>query len=326
MTTKMAGKWQVEKGEFLRAVSSFRNWVTKDGRAGPGGKAGFAAEPDRYHLYVSYACPWAHRTLIVRALKGLEDIISVSVVHPLMPDESWMFGDDSGNKYPGATEDHINHAHYLYENYQKAHPNFDGLVTVPVLWDKKCETIVNNESSEIIRMLNTAFDDYTDSDIDFYPPSLREKIDVINDLVYHNVNNGVYQAGFATSQKAYEKAYDRLFNTMDQLEKSLSKQRYLVGNQITEADWRLFTTLVRFDAVYYNHFKTNKQRLIDYPNLWAYTRELYQIPGVAETVNMNHIKYHYFASHRSINPTGIVPKGPDIDFMFAHGRENFPSL
>lgn len=313
----MTGKWKVEKGEFIRAVSSFRNWVTKDGGAGPSGGDGFAAEPDRYHLYVSYACPWAHRTLIIRALKGLEDIISVSVVHPLMPDESWVFGD-----YPGATEDHINHANYLYENYQKAHPNFDGLVTVPVLWDKKRETIVSNESSEIIRMLNTAFDDYGNSDIDFYPESLREGIDAINDVVYNNVNNGVYQAGFATTQKAYDKAFNRLFNTMDELEELLSKKRYLVGNKITEADWRLFTTLVRFDAVYYNHFKTNKQRLMDYPNLWAYTRELYQVSGVAETVYMDHIKYHYFASHRSINPTGIVPKGPEIDFMLPHRRES----
>ncbi|MDX2505809.1 MAG: glutathione S-transferase C-terminal domain-containing protein, partial [Gammaproteobacteria bacterium] len=201
-------------------------------------------------------------------------------------------------------------------------PDFDGLVTVPVLWDKKRETIVNNESSEIIRMLNTAFDDYSNSEMDFYPESLREQIDAINDIVYNNINNGVYQAGFATTQSAYDEAFDRLFNTMDELEELLSKQRYLVGKQITEADWRLFTTLVRFDAVYYNHFKTNKKRLMDYPNLWAYTRELYQVPGVVETVNMDHIKYHYFASHRSINPTGIVPKGPEINFMLAHGRES----
>jgi putative glutathione S-transferase len=313
----MTGKWKVEKGEFIRAVSSFRNWVTKNGAAGPSGGDGFTAEPDRYHLYVSYACPWAHRTLIIRALKGLEDIISVSVVHPLMPDESWVFGD-----YPGATEDHINHANYLYENYQKANPNFDGLVTVPVLWDKKRETIVNNESSEIIRMLNTAFDNYSNSDVDFYPESLREEIDAINDVVYNNINNGVYRAGFATTQAAYDMAFDRLFNTMDELEVLLSKQRYLVGNKMTEADWRLFTTLVRFDAVYYNHFKTNKNHLMDYPNLWAYTRELYQVPNVAETVNMDHIKCHYFASHHSINPTGIVPKGPEIDFTIPHGRES----
>lgn len=310
------GKLKVVKGEFVRTESTFRNWVTKDGSPGPSGEGGFPAEPDRYHLYVSYACPWAHRTLIFRALKGLQDVISVSVVHPLMPAESWVFGD-----YPGATVDHINNAHYLYENYLKVDPNFSGLVTVPLLWDKKRHTIVNNESSEIIRMLNTAFDDYGKPDLDFYPEHLRDEIDEINELVYHNVNNGVYRAGFATSQQAYDRAFDRLFDTMDELEQRLSKQRYLVGDQITEADWRLFTTLVRFDAVYYNHFKTNKKRLIDYASLWAYTRELYQVPGVAETVNMDHIKYHYFGSHRSINPTGVVPKGPEIDFMQAHDRE-----
>jgi putative glutathione S-transferase len=313
----MFGKLKVEKGKFVRTESSFRNWVTNDGSAGPSGDEGFTAEPGRYHLYVSYACPWAHRALIFRALKGLEDVISVSVVHPLMPAESWVFGE-----YPGATEDHINHAHYLYENYLKADPDFDGLVTVPLLWDKERETIVNNESSEIIRMFKSAFDDYTESDLDFYPESLREEIDAINEIVYHNINNGVYRAGFATTQSAYDEAFDQLFNTMDELETLLSKQRYLVGKQITEADWRLFTTLVRFDAVYYNHFKTNKKRLIDYPGLWSYTRELYQVPGVAETVNMDHIKYHYFGSHKSINPTGIVPRGPDIDFMQPHGRES----
>ena len=313
----MYGELKVEKGEFIRSESSFRNWVTKDGSAGCSGDAGFAAEPDRYHLYVSYACPWAHRALIFRVLKGLQDVISVSMVHPLMPSESWVFGE-----YPGATEDHINHAHYLYENYLKADPGFDGLVTVPVLWDKKRQTVVNNESSEIIRMLNSAFDEYGNSEVDFYPESLREQIDAINDVVYNNVNNGVYRAGFATTQNAYDKAFLQLFDTMDYLEERLSGQRYLVGNQVTEADWRLFTTLVRFDAVYYNHFKTNKKRLMDYPNLWAYTRELYQVPGVAETVNMDHIKYHYFGSHSSINPTGIVPKGPEIDFMLPHGRES----
>ena len=313
----MDAKLKTVKGEFIRSESSFRNWVTKDGNAGPGGEAGFAAEPGRYHLYVSYACPWAHRTLIFRALKGLEDVISVSVVHPLMPAESWLFGE-----YPGATEDHVNKANYLYENYIKADPGFNGLVTVPVLWDKKQQTIVNNESSEIIRMLNSSFDAFGNADVDYYPEALREEIDEINDPVYNNINNGVYRAGFAQTQEAYDRAFDRLFNTMDELEEKLSRQRYLVGNQITEADWRLFTTLVRFDAVYYNHFKTNKKRLLEYPNLWAYTRELYQVPGVAETVNMDHIKYHYFASHRSINPTGIVPQGPDIDFMQPHGRES----
>ncbi|HED16668.1 MAG TPA: glutathione S-transferase family protein [Gammaproteobacteria bacterium] len=313
----MGGKLKVVKGEFIRTDSGFRNWVTKEGSAGPSGEGGFVAEPDRYHLYVSYACPWAHRTLIFRALKGLEKIISVSVVHPLMPAESWVFGD-----YPGATVDHVNNARYLYENYLLADPDFNALVSVPVLWDKKRQTIVNNESSEIIRMLNTAFNDYGNAELDFYPPALQKEIDAINAVVYDSVNNGVYRAGFATTQSAYEDAFDSLFATLDMLEDKLSQQRYLVGDQITEADWRLFTTLIRFDAVYYSHFKTNKKRIMDYPNLWAYTRELYQVPGVAETVNMDHIKYHYFGSHRSINPTGIVPKGPDIDFMQPHRREH----
>ena len=319
----MSAELKIEKGEFVRSVSGFRNWVTTDGSAGPTGEGGFAAESGRYHLYVSYACPWAHRTLIFRTLKGLQDVISVSVVHPLMPAESWVFGE-----YPGATEDHVNQANYLYENYLKANPNFDGLVTVPVLWDKNRQTIVNNESSEIIRMLNSAFDEFANVDagvgIDFYPQALREEIDAINQSVYDSINNGVYRSGFARTQQAYNAAYDRLFNTMDDLEARLSTQRYLVAEKITEADWRLFVTLVRFDAVYYSHFKTNKKRLIDYPNLWAYTRELYQVPGVAETVNMDHIKNHYFGSHRSINPTGIVPKGPEIDFMLPHGRGNKP--
>lgn len=304
------------KGDFVRSESGFRNWITEDGRAGPTGEGGFAAEAGRYHLYVSYACPWAHRTLIVRALKGLQAVISVSVVHPLMPEESWVFGD-----YPGATEDHINHAEYLYENYLKADPDFDGVVTVPMLWDKKRHTIVSNESKEIIRMFNSAFDKFGNAEVDFYPEDLREAIDEVNQPIYDNLNNGVYRCGFAKTQEAYDQAYDRLFDTLDSLEARLAKQRYLVGDLITEADWRLFPTLVRFDAVYYSHFKTNQKRLMDYPNLWAYTCELYQLPGVAETVNMDHIKFHYFASHRSINPTGIVPKGPVIDFMQSHTRE-----
>ena len=312
----MNAKVKKVKGEFTRSESTFRNWVTKDGSPGSSGVGDFIAEPGRYHLYVSYACPWAHRTLIFRALKGLEDVISVSVVHPLMPEESWVFAE-----YPGATKDHVNQAHFLYENYRLADPLFNGLVTVPVLWDKKKRTIVNNESSEIIRMLNSAFNDYAKSDIDYYPESLRQDIDSINSLVYHDVNNGVYRCGFATTQDAYNRAFDRLFDALEELEARLSLRRYLVGNQITEADWRLFTTLVRFDAVYYSHFKTNKKRLIDYSNLWSYARELYQVPGVAQTVNMDHIKTHYFGSHRSINPTGIIPKGPEIDFMLPHGRE-----
>lgn len=304
------------EGEFVRADSGFRNWVTADGSPGPGGSGGFAAEAGRYHLYVSLACPWAHRTLIYRKLKGLEDLISVSVVHPLMPAESWVFGE-----YPGATEDHVNQAGYLHEVYHKAAPDFNGVVTVPVLWDKKLGTIVNNESSEIIRMLNSAFDAFGNADVDLYPEALRAEIDAINQPVYDHINNGVYRCGFARTQQAYDQAFDQLFDTMDMLEQRLSSQRYLTGERITEADWRLFPTLVRFDPVYYNHFKTNKRRLIDYPNLWAYTRELFQMPGIAETVNMDHIKYHYFASHRSINPTGIVPKGPVIDFMQPHRRD-----
>ena len=304
------------KGEFIRYTSGFRNWITEDGSAGPSGDGGFAAEAGRYHLYVSYACPWAHRTLIYRVLKGLEDVISVSVVHPLMPAESWVFGD-----YPGSTVDHVNGAQYLYENYLRADPDFDGVVTVPTLWDKKLNTLVNNESSEIIRMMNSAFNSITGNQLDLYPESLRTEIDAINEPIYDNVNNGVYRCGFARTQEAYNQAFDQLFNTLDELEQRLSKQRYLVGNQITEADWRLFPTLVRFDPVYVGHFKTNRQRLVDFPNLWAYTRELYQVPGIAETVNMDHIKYHYYASHESINPTRIVPRGPEIDFSLPHGRD-----
>jgi putative glutathione S-transferase len=305
-----------QAGEFIRQDSGFRNWVTKDGSPGPTGEGGFKAEPGRYHLYLSHACPWAHRTLIFRALKGLEAAISVSVVHPLMPSESWVFGE-----YPGATPDHVHGYQQLHQLYEAVRPGFDGVVTVPVLYDMQRKAIVNNESSEIIRMLNSAFDEWGDAEVDLYPTHLQTEIDAINSTVYNDINNGVYRAGFATSQRAYEVAYDELFSTLDELESRLSTQRYLVGDQITEADWRLFTTLVRFDAVYYSHFKCNRQRLMDYPNLWAYTRELYQLPGVAETVNMDHIKYHYYASHRSINPTGIVPKGPLIDFRAPHQRE-----
>ena len=304
------------KGEFIRSDSTFRNWVTPEGLPGPSGSGGFAAAPGRYHLYVSHACPWAHRTMIFRALKGLEKIITVSVVHPLMPAESWVFGE-----YPGASEDHVNHSRYLHEVYRLADPQFDGLVTVPVLWDKKERTIVNNESSEIIRMLNSSFDEFAEADADFYPGQYRDEIDSLNGQIYETVNNGVYRCGFARSQAAYERAYDQLFATLDELESRLAANRYLVGDQITEADWRLFTTLVRFDPVYYTHFKTNRKRLVDYPNLWDFTRELYQVPGVAQTVNLDHIKTHYFGSHRSINPGGIVPKGPAIDYSATHRRD-----
>ncbi|MFP4246608.1 MAG: glutathione S-transferase family protein [Halochromatium sp.] len=304
-----------KNGEFIRWESGFRHWVTPDGSPGPSGEGGFPAAPDRYHLYVSYACPWAHRTLILRALKGLDELISVSVVHPLMPPESWVFGE-----YPGATPDHVHGFDKLLQLYAHSAPGFDGVVTVPVLYDKQRQTIVNNESAEIIRMLNSAFDAWGNADLDLYPAELRAEIDAVNALVYDNVNNGVYRAGFATTQAAYEDAFDKLFATLDQLEARLATQRYLVGERLTEADWRLFTTLVRFDPVYHGHFKCNRQRLVDYPNLWAYTRELYQVPGIAETVNMDHIKRHYYGSHQHINPTGIVPKGPELDFAKPHGR------
>lgn len=308
------------QGEFIRSESSFRSWVSADGAPGPTGAGGFPAEPGRYHLYVSYACPWAHRTLIVRALKGLEDCIQVSVVHPVMPPESWTFGED----YPGATGDRVHGCKTLGELYRRVQSGFSGLVTVPVLYDTRRATIVNNESSEIIRMLNRAFDAWGRRDLDLYPKPLRAEIDAINAEIYEKVNNGVYRAGFATTQAAYEAAFDALFGMLDALEARLARQRYLVGPRPTEADWRLFTTLVRFDAVYHGHFKCNRRRLIDYPSLWAYTRELYQMPGIAATVHMDHIKTHYYASHLHINPTGIVPKGPELDFTAPHERANQP--
>jgi putative glutathione S-transferase len=304
-----------ESGEFVRWESGFRHWVTPDGAPGPSGDGGFESEPGRYHLYVSYACPWAHRTLIVRTLKGLETLISVSVVHPLMPPESWVFAD-----YPGSTPDHVNGFETLQQLYQQSAPGFDGVVTVPVLYDKQRRVIVNNESAEIIRILNNAFDQWGRADVDLYPKEHRQAIDAINARVYADINNGVYRAGFAKTQTAYEAAYDRLFAALDMLEARLSHQRYLVGDEPTEADWRLFPTLVRFDAVYHGHFKCNRRRLVDYPSLWAYTRDLYQMAGIADTVNMDHIKRHYYASHTSINPTGIVPKGPELDFLKPHDR------
>ena len=307
---------ETEEGEFVRKDSQFRNWVTVDGEAGPSGEGGFKAEPGRYHLYVSYACPWANRTLLFRKLKKLESVISVDVVHPHMGPEGWMF-----EPFPGATADTVNGSHHMHEVYRIAQPDYSGIVTVPVLWDKQRKTIVNNESSEIIRMLNSAFDQWGDADLDLYPSALRAQIDEINKTVYDNINNGVYRVGFAASQKAYERAFDRLFNTLDQLEQRLATQRYLVGAQITEADWRLFVTLVRFDAVYVGHFKCNLRRIADYPNLSNYLRELYQWPGVAQTINFDHIKQHYYFSHTEINPTRIVPKGPLVDLDAAHDRE-----
>lgn len=296
-------------GRFVRKNSQFRNWITPDGSPGISGEGGFKAEAGRYHLYVSYACPWAHRTLIMRHVKGLEDIISVSVVNPIMLENGWTF-----EPMDGVIEDSVNHADYLYQVYLAADPNYSGRVTVPVLWDKKQNTIVNNESSEILRMFNSAFDEVGAKEGDFSPEALLDEIDAINDKVYNNVNNGVYKTGFATEQSVYEESFDNLFNTLDELEALLGKQKYLVSDQITEADWRLFTTLVRFDPVYFGHFKCNKKQIVDYPNLWRYTRELYHYPGVKETVNFDHIQTHYYASHSTINPNGIVPKGPEIDW------------
>jgi putative glutathione S-transferase len=306
------------KGRFKRDESKFRHWVTDDGRPGPSGAGGFQAEPDRYHLYVSLACPWAHRTLIFRKLKGLESMISLSVVNPYMGQNGWTFA--AGD---GVIADRVYDAHYLHQIYTATAPDFTGRVTVPVLWDKKHNQIVNNESAEIIRMFNSAFDDLGAKDGDFYPEPLRPAIDDINAFVYDRINNGVYKAGFATTQEAYEEAVLPLFEALDEIDKRLSQQRYLAGKQITEADWRLFTTLLRFDAVYYGHFKCNLKRIADYPHLSGYLRELYQWPGVADTVSMRHIKEHYYRSHPTINPTGIVPVGPVQDLKQAHGREQF---
>ena len=304
------------KGEFLRTNSQFRNWITADGSAGPSGESGFPAEAGRYHLYVSLACPWAHRTLIFRALKSLEDIIPVSIVHPYMLDNGWVFDD-----WKGETADALYGFNCLHQLYTRANPDYSGRVTVPVLWDTEQETIVSNESSEIIRMFNSAFADLTPEKTDYYPEELRNEIDSINARIYEALNNGVYRCGFATTQKAYEAAFTELFACLDELELRLSKQRFLIGNRLTEADWRLFTTLIRFDAVYYSHFKTNLRRISDYPELYAYTRDLYQQPGIKQTVNLEHIKQHYYYSHETINPTRIVPEGPELNFDEAHQRD-----
>ncbi|MHB2207096.1 glutathione S-transferase family protein [Methylobacterium sp. CM6257] len=299
-------------GRFERKASTFRNWVTADGAPGPTGEGGFRAEPGRYHLYVALACPWAHRTLIGRALKGLEEAITVSVVDPHMGSEGWVFGDT-----PGATRDPIHNVRRLYEVYLAADPSYTGRVTVPVLWDRQRATIVSNESAEILRMLNGAFGG---SGPDLYPEALRAEIDAVNARVYDRVNNGVYKAGFATAQEAYAKAFEALFAELDALEGRLDRSRYLCGDRLTEADVRLFTTLVRFDAVYVGHFKCNKRRIADYPNLSNYLRDLYALPGVAPTVNLTHIKRHYYESHPTINPTRIVPLGPDLDFSAPNDR------
>lgn len=304
-------------GKFERKPSQFRNWITPDGAAGPSGGEGFAAESGRYHLYVSYACPWAHRTLIFRALKGLADHISVDVVDPEMLSEGWTLEGD----YPGATGDRLMGKTRAHQIYTAADPQATTRVTVPILWDKKRETIVSNESAEIIRMFNSAFNGLTGDAQDFYPEALRSDINAVNERVYANVNNGVYRSGFATTQSAYDEAVAGVFETLDWLEDRLSARRYLVGDQLTEADWRLFPTLVRFDPVYVGHFKCDRRRIVDYPHLWAYTRELYQYPGVAETVNFDHIRRHYLYSHETINPNRIVSIGPVIDWLAPHGRE-----
>jgi glutathionyl-hydroquinone reductase len=303
-------------GRFVRKESAFRNFVTPDGSAGPSGTDGFKAEAGRYHLYVSLACPWAHRTLIMRALKGLHDMISVSVVHWLMREHGWTFAEG-----PGVVVDSINQAQFLHQVYTAAEPRYSGRVTVPVLWDRARRTIVNNESAEIIRMLNASFDGVGAKPGDYCPAALQGEIDAINARVYDTLNNGVYKAGFASSQSAYEEAIGPLFATLDWLENRLATRRFLLGDRLTEADIRLFTTLIRFDAVYVGHFKCNIRRIADYPHLSAYTRDLYQWPGIATTVNFEHIKRHYYESHRTINPTGIVPVGPLQDFTLPHGRE-----
>ena len=302
-------------GEFIREDSPFRNWITPDGSPGPSGISGFPAEPGRYHLYVSLACPWAHRTLIFRKLKSLEDIISVSIVHPHMLDNGWVFDD-----WKGETGDNLYDYKCLHQLYTKAKPEYSGRVTVPILWDSQLETIVSNESSEIIRMFNSAFNDFSPVKLDYYPENLWEEIDKINANVYQNLNNGVYRCGFATTQKAYQAAFNRLFDCLNELESRLTRQPYLLGASITEADWRLFTTLVRFDAVYFSHFKTNKYRISDYPELSGYVRDLFQQPGISETVNIEHIKQHYYYSHHKINPSRIVPEGPEINFTAPHKR------
>ncbi|MFV1852918.1 MAG: glutathione S-transferase family protein [Porticoccaceae bacterium] len=309
------GEWQTEallaknsNGKFKRQDLSFRNWLSDDP------DAEFPAEAGRYHLYVSYACPWAHRTLIYRALKGLEDMITVSVVHWYMGDRGWQFSAADG------LVDDLHGHNFMHQVYASAEPDYTGRVTVPVLWDKKTNRIVSNESSEIIRMFNNAFDGIGATEGDYYPEHLRAEIDAVNERVYHDVNNGVYKSGFATSQDAYEEAVTTLFETLDWLEDRLSRQRFLVGDQVTEADWRLFPTLLRFDPVYHGHFKCNLKMLHEYPNLWNYTKSLYQHPGVKGTVHMDHIKKHYYQSHSSVNPSGVVPIGPELDLDSPHDR------
>lgn len=311
------GEWQdkwydTDKtgGRFQRENARFRNWITPSGRKGPTGEGGFKAEPRRYHLYVAWACPWAHRTLIFRKLKGLENPIGVSIAHPHMLENGWEY-----HKGQWSTRDRVNGFKYHWQLYKKAKADYTGRASVPVLWDRKKQTIVNNESADIIRIFNSAFDKITGNADDYYPAKHRKEIDKLNRFVYKNVNNGVYKAGFATSQQAYEEAYDALFEALDELDGMLSRERYLVGGRLTEADIRLFTTLLRFDAVYYSHFKCNKRRIADYENLARFVRDIYHHPGIDETVNMEATKQHYYVSHKTINPTGIVPKGPDLAYI-----------
>ncbi|MBF6035782.1 glutathione S-transferase family protein [Pseudomonas sp. P155] len=315
------GHWQdkwyesSKDGAFQREQAKRRNWVTANGEPGPSGEGGFVAEAGRYHLYVSLACPWAHRTLILRKLKGLESLIDVSVVSWLMLENGWTF-----DTALGSTGDKLDGFEFMHQRYTADTADYTGRVTVPVLWDKKLKRIVSNESAEIIRMFNSAFDGLTGNDLDFYPAPLRGEIDALNERIYPAVNNGVYRAGFATSQQAYEEAFDEVFAELDHLEGVLSANRYLSGEYLTEADVRLFTTIIRFDAVYHGHFKCNLRRIADYPNLSNWLREMYQLPGIAETVDFHHIKNHYYGSHKTINPTGVVPKGPEQDFSVAHDR------
>lgn len=302
-------------GRYHRAETSFRNWITPDGRPGPTGTDGFAAQPGRYHLYVSLACPWAHRTLIMRSLKGLQQIVPISVTHWLMGEQGWTFAEGEG-----VVPDRLFNSQYLHEIYTRADPEYTGRVSVPVLWDQHTQAIVNNESAEILRMFNSAFDAEGALPGDYYPAPLRDTIDALNARIYETVNNGVYKAGFATTQAAYEEAVTPLFEMLDWLDNLLASSRFLCGDTLTEADIRLFTTLVRFDSVYVGHFKCNIRRLIDYPHLWAYALDIYQWPGIAETVNFTHIKRHYYQSHKTINPAGIVPVGPLLDFTVPAGR------
>ncbi|MGE8497546.1 MAG: glutathione S-transferase family protein [Pseudomonas sp.] len=319
------GRWQdqwyntAKDGRFQREEAQRRNWITADGAPGPSGEGGFKAEAGRYHLFVSPACPWAHRTLLLRQFKGLESLIDVSVVSWLMREDGWTFDTTTGS-----SGDALDGFEFLHQRYTADDTRYTGRVTVPLLWDKQRQRIVSNESAEIIRMFNSAFNGLTDNHLNFYPDALADEIDLLNQRIYPAVNNGVYRAGFATTQQAYEEAFDTLFAELDWLESRLGERRYLTGDYLTEADWRLFTTLIRFDAVYHGHFKCNLKRIEDYPNLSNWLRELYQWPGAAQTVDMTHIKSHYYASHRTINPTGVIPKGPEQDFTRPHDRERLP--